>query len=462
MTTPATVSAREIAAQIRLGRRSAAALVDGYLDRIEATNGAISHDGGPDDINAWVRVYSERAQRHAREIDSRTVHPGGGWLAGVPLGIKDVISIDNAPATASSRRIPVRDTAPPAEVWRRLASAGAIPLGHTHTHEFAAGPTTDQCANPWDRTRSAGGSSGGSAAAVAAGMIPAALGTDTAGSIRLPAALCGITGFKPTLGSVPGTGVIPLGRSFDHVGPLALTAADCALIFDVCAGAADPGPIGKRDRTPRPLAGTVIALIGRPSPEGLHPDVADGLQRTADALRDLGATVTELDPPQPAPDVLTELTALLMTDIWRFHSSLRPHPAAYQADVAATVTQAATLAMPDDEYAAAQSRRSRVAAAWDAWFTGNRVDAILEPTCPIPAPVRGRRGDAHPERYRLLEFTSWWNYTGNPVVALPSGIGGTSRLPVSASLIGRRRGDRDVLQLAVDLQEVLPPTPLEL
>src|SRR6185312_3039299 len=161
---------------------------------------------------------------------ARSVEPGGP-LAGIPVGLKDLYAVAGKPLTASSRvldEVPARDC----EVWERLRAAGMILLGHLHTHEFAVGGTTDQTGNPWDLTRSPGGSSGGSAAALASGQVPAATGTDTAGSLRIPSACCGTSTIKPTRGLVSLRGIVPLSQTFDTAGPMARTLDDCTLLLE--------------------------------------------------------------------------------------------------------------------------------------------------------------------------------------------------------------------------------------
>src|SRR5262249_48534831 len=186
-------------------------------ERIRERDGTQSFEGDLESVNAWIRVYEEDALAAARRADGVK---DGGPLRGVPIGLKDLYGVAGRPLTASSR---VLDDVPgrSGEAWARLEGAGMILLGHQHTHEFAAGVTTDQVGNPWALARSAGGSSGGSAAALAAGMGPAALGTDTSGSLRIPSAMCGTSTIKPTRRLVPVDRVVPLVPSLDTAGPMA-------------------------------------------------------------------------------------------------------------------------------------------------------------------------------------------------------------------------------------------------
>ncbi len=224
VTNPADLGVVEAADLLARRALSARELVDACLARIEARDGAHSHEGDPASVNAWVRVYEEDARAAAARADERLARGDAPRLCGIPIGLKDLYAVAGKPLTASSRvldEVPARDC----DAWARLAAEGMVLLGHLHTHEFAAGGTTDQVGNPWALDRSAGGSSGGSAAALAARMTPAATGTDTAGSLRIPSALCGTSTVKPTRGTVPIRGIVPLASTFDHAGPMARTRA---------------------------------------------------------------------------------------------------------------------------------------------------------------------------------------------------------------------------------------------
>src|SRR4051812_366132 len=211
-TDPADLGALEAARELRARRLSARELLAAVLARIEARNGGPpTFDGAVDAVNAWARVYPEEAEAMARAADERLAREGEGapLLCGVPVALKDLYAVAGLPVTASSRMLEGNVASEDSVAWARLRAAGMVLVGHTHTHEFAFGGTTDQVGNPWDLARSAGGSSGGSAAALAARMVPAATGTDTAGSVRIPAAMSGISSIKATHGRVPIGGVRP-------------------------------------------------------------------------------------------------------------------------------------------------------------------------------------------------------------------------------------------------------------
>src|SRR3954469_10002999 len=200
-TAPADLGVLEAARELRARSLSAGELAAAVLARIEARNGgAPTFDGAPDAVNAWARVYAEEAEAMARAADERLAREGDGapLLCGVPVALKDLYAVEGLPLTASSRMLEGNVATEDCVAWARLRAAGMVLVGHTHTHEFAFGGTTDQVGNPWDVARSAGGSSGGSGAALAARMVPAATGTDTAGSLRIPAAMSRTSAVKPT------------------------------------------------------------------------------------------------------------------------------------------------------------------------------------------------------------------------------------------------------------------------
>jgi len=256
------------AAELLSSRRlSARELVGACLARIAERDGRRSFDGDASSVNAWLRVYEEEAREAAARADARLAAGGAPLLCGIPIGLKDLYAVEGLPLTASSRALdeePLRSC----DAWARLEAEGMVLLGHVHTHEFAAGGTTDQVGNPWDLARSAGGSSGGSAAALASRTTPAATGTDTAGSLRIPSALCGTATVKPTIGSVPIRGIVPLGPTLDHAGPMARSVADCEPLLAAMANVRPP-----EER--RPLRRVALS----PRIADLEPDVAENFER---------------------------------------------------------------------------------------------------------------------------------------------------------------------------------------
>ena len=470
-TDPADLGVLEAAALLRSRSLSAVELLNACQARIAARNGGDpTFDGAPDAINAWVRLYPELALELARAADERLAADpeGASPLCGIPLALKDLFAVRGLPVTASSRVLDGNVADADSAAWRRLRERGMVLLGHTHTHEFAAGGTTDQVGNPWAVDRSAGGSSGGSAAALAAGMAPAAIGTDTAGSVRIPAALSGVSSIKATYGRVPDDGCIPLAPSLDHVGPMARTVADCVPLMIALATepGADPDPafaglpVAPRPGA-RPLEGVRIAITDRPDAVDTEADVLDRLDDARHACQRLGAEVVEL---QAAPGVETEDSiTILFHDVWPYHSTLVDRADRYRASIREFVDIARRVHDPAS-YEAAQQRRASVAEGWSAWFAQHRVDALLEPTVPMTAPVRGDGydpGHLGGEGDPLIAFTATWNFTRFPVVTLSAGTGPRTGLPVGASLIGPPDAEPLLVQIAIDLQahELPPPRP---
>jgi len=434
----ADISVLDATSALDRGDASSRELVEACLARIRDADGVPSFDGDARSINAWVRVYEEDALAAAARADERRARGVVGPLCGVPVGVKDIYAIAGKPLTASSRvldHVPARDC----DAWARLEGAGMVLLGHLHTHEFAAGGTTDQVGNPWALERSAGGSSGGSAAARAARMTPAATGTDTAGSLRIPSAMCGTSTIKPTRGLVSIRGIVPLAPSLDHAGPMARTVADCEPLLAALAGV-DPS----RER--RPLRRVALS----PRIGDLDPDVADGLERALGHL-----DVVAVPPPDVALDLGRAPLDVLTAEMLVYHRRFDDRRDLYRPSVRGFLEYGEQRALTAAEYAATQFRRTEDAARWLEWLDEHRLDAILEPTLPIVARPRGRGYDEPFTDLAEISLTHYWNWTGFPVVALPAGVGRRSGLPVSVSLIGRPSADWDLLAAGAALQAKL-------
>ncbi len=455
---PANLGVREAAAALRARRLSSRELTEACLERIgERDGGAPSFDGAPDAINACARVYPELALEHARAADERLAGAGveAPPLCGIPLAVKDLYGIAGLPLTASSRVLEGYVAGRDAAVWARLRNQGMVPLGHTHTHEFAAGGTTDQVGNPHDLTRVAGGSSGGSAAALAARMAPAALGSDTCGSLRIPSACCGTSTIKPTRGWIPLDGVIPLSYTLDHAGPMARTVADCAVLLAGMAGSPEQLPPRARPG-PRPLAGVTVALTDRSSSIELDAEVAAALDRAVAAAASLGARVVELASPWTFD--WNDLSTVLFADVWTFHRGFSDRHGRYRPAIAEFV-EAARGFTDAQAYVEAQQRRARGTALWEDWFATGGVDLVLEPTLPIVPYARGDgydRGHAGGAGDPMIALTALWDMTGMPVGALPV------TWEAGVSLIAPGGHEASLLQVAIDLQEHrlgIPPAP---
>jgi aspartyl-tRNA(Asn)/glutamyl-tRNA(Gln) amidotransferase subunit A len=463
-TDPADLGVVEAAALLAERALSATELTGACLARIRERDGSHSHEGDPRSVNAWVRVYEEDALETAAMIDQARQGPAPlPSLAGVPIGLKDLYAVAGKPLTASSRLLddrPERDC----DVWGTLRSQGMILLGHLHTHEFAVGGTTDQVGNPWALDRSAGGSSGGSAAALAARMVPVATGTDTAGSLRIPSALSGTSTIKPTRGLVSLRGVVPLATSLDHAGPMARTLEDCALLLaampttDMGRPASSltgrpPEDLAPRRTGPKPLAGVRMAVSRRT--DGLDPDVADGLDAAIAHCKALGAELLALPPPPVELEIGDDFLDVLSPELLAYHRRFDGRRDLYRASLREWIDGAEARSVPAERYVAAQARRRELTAAFTMWLVEHRISALIEATVPCVAPLRGEGYDHAGSDYALISLTHTWDWTGSPVVALPSGVGSRSGLPVGISLIGRAGTDWHLLDIGIQLQTAL-------
>ncbi len=455
--TPADLGLLEASVELSAGRLSARELTEACLQRIEERNGGPpTRDGGPGQINAWVRVYPEVARAQAAEADRRRRVEGAAApaLCGIPLAVKDLYAVRGLPLTASSAVLEGHIADHDAVVWSRLHASGLVLLGHTHTHEFAAGGTTDQVGNPWALERTVGGSSGGSAAAVAAAMAPAALGSDTCGSLRIPSACCGTSTIKPTRGRLPLDGVIPLAYTLDHPGPIARSVADSSALLTAMAGAA-PTSLPLRPLRPRPgarpLAGLRIAVSQRVHELEIEAEVRTGFERALEACEELGAALVT-----PRPPVMldwNDLTVVLLSEAWAYHRRHRTLHHRYRPAIAEFV-EAASGFTDAQAYIAAQQRRARLTAAWEEWLLAH-ADLLIEPTLPVTPGVRGEgyeRGHAGGAGDPMIAFTALWDMTGMPVVAFPV-------TPfVGVSLVAPADREAVAIQAAIDLQAgPLPP-----
>jgi aspartyl-tRNA(Asn)/glutamyl-tRNA(Gln) amidotransferase subunit A len=459
---PADLGLLEASALLRARSLSSAELTDACLRRIAERNGGEpSFEGAPDAVNAWVRLYEDVAREQARAADSRLDSERGGapLVCGIPLAVKDLYGVSGLPLTASSRVLEGNVAGEDAEAWRRLRDRGMVLLGHTHTHECAAGGSTDQVGSPWAVDRVVGGSSGGSAAALAARMVPAALGSDTCGSLRIPSACCGTSTIKPTRGRIPLDGVIPLGASLDHAGPMARTIADSAALLAAMAedGPAltpqfpPPAPLGELPLSarsgPRPLEGTTIALTDRAADMPMDAEIVSALESARSACESLGARMVEL----PAAGTFDwhDLSIVLMSDVWAYHAQFADRHELYRPAIAEFV-EAAERFTDAQAYIGAQERRARGSADWERWFAGNGVDFVLEPTLPIVPHGRGpgyERGHTGGTGDPMIALTALWDMTGMPVASLPV------TWEASVSLIAPLGHEVPLTQAALDLQE---------
>ena len=437
---PADLGVLESAEALASRRLSSRELVDACLTRIAERDGSRTFDGAPDSVNAWVRVYGEQARDAAERADARLAAGDAPPLCGIPIGLKDLYAVAGVPLTASSRALdeePLRDC----DVWARLSAQGMVLLGHLHTHEFAAGGTTDQVGNPWNLARSAGGSSGGSAAALASWTTPAATGTDTAGSLRIPSAMCGTATVKPTLGSVPIRGIVPLGPTLDHAGPMARSVVDCEPLLAAMAGVRPPV-----DR--RPLRRVAVS----PRIATLDPDVAENFDRACALL-----PLVSVPPPPVRLDLGLDLLDVLCAGMLVYHRGLADRRPLYRPSTRGFLEHGEERAMTAEEYVALQEERAELRADWLDWLDAHEIDALVEPTVPIVARERGHGYDKPFTDVAEISLTHYWNWTGFPVVAFPSGVGSRSALPTGVSLIGAPGAEWDLLAAGAALEAELRP-----
>lgn len=395
--------------------------------------------------NAFVLVDEAGARAAARAVDEeRRRGVDRGPLHGIPISIKDLIDVAGQPTTAGSRVRRGHVATTDAPVVRRLREAGAVLIGKTNLHEFALGTTSEESAygpvrNPHDVARSAGGSSGGSAAAVATGMGVASIGTDTGGSIRIPAAACGVIGLKPSLGEVPTDGVVPLSKTLDHVGPLARTVEDAANVWAVLAGRPIPRIDQRRTFTLGALGGYFTAL--------LTADVRSAFEDALDRLRTCGVKV-EPRTVQGTDSIVDTYTNISLPEAAHWHApTLESRPTDYQAPVRERLERGRTIAAVS--YVRAMETREQLRAAVDAALDG--CDALVLPTLPIVAPLLGAvdvtmdLGETIPVRAAMLRLTQLFNVTGHPAISLPIESAG---LPVGMQLVGQRGGTEALISLA--------------
>lgn len=405
-------------------------------------------------VNAFVTVTADLAlQQAARATQDLLDGNSRGPLHGIPLAVKDLIDTAGVVSTSSSRvrehHIPDADAA----VVTTLFDAGMVMIGKTHTHEFAYGGVTPTTRNPWDLERIVGGSSGGSAAAVSYGGAPAALGTDTAGSIRIPASLCGVVGLKPTFGTVPRVGIASLSWSLDHVGPLTRTVTDAALMLTTMA-THDPQDPGSARRAPRDFTqgideGVAGLRIGVPTnffTERVDGETATAVQQAVDVLKDEGATLVPVEIAH-AEHLSAVITGIMMPEASNYHRiALRKTPELYTDEVRALLEVGETILATD--YIQALRFRQVMKTAWQHMM--RTIDVVIAPTVfttalPAEDPVHhwpdGTSETASVGYGRLSIPASLY---GVPALQVPCGVSG-SGLPIGMQIIGRPFDERTVL-----------------
>jgi aspartyl-tRNA(Asn)/glutamyl-tRNA(Gln) amidotransferase subunit A len=473
------VSARDIAAAVKSGETSAAAVLEEHLERI----GEIESD-----VHAFNLVLADEARRSAEAVDRQLAGGGDpGPLAGVPVALKDNLCTRGVPTTCSSRIL--EGWRPPydATVVRRLAGAGAIIIGKTNMDEFAMGSSTENSAfgptrNPRDTSKVAGGSSGGSAAAVAAGFAPLALGSDTGGSIRQPAALCGVVGAKPTYGLVSRYGLVAFASSLDQIGPFAADVTDAALLLDVisgpdpfdstCLGDSPPLAAGRLEAGVEGVRVGVVRELA--AAEGIASDVVARMSEAAEALGAAGAKVDEVSVPAAvyglsayyliAPAEASSNLARYdgvryglrvpgddVTDMY-----LHTRSAGFGPEVKRRImlgTYALSAGYYDAYYGKAQKVRTLILRDFEEAYRG--FDVLLAPTAPGTAFSLGAKTADPLTMYLNDVCTIPSNLAGHPAISVPFGTGDDG-LPVGVQVLAPALGETIMFQVASTLERLAP------
>ena len=438
-----------IAPKVAAGRVTSEKLTENCLATIAELNPK---------LNAFITVTADDALEAARHADKEIA--GGrcrGPLHGIPISLKDLIDQKGVRTSAGSllRKDHVADDDAP--VTRRLRDAGAVFVGKTNLHEFAFGTTTEDSGfglarNPHDPNRSPGGSSGGSAIAVATGMSLGTVGTDTGGSIRIPAAACGIVGLKPEWGSVSATGVVPLSRQLDHVGPLAACVADAWTIYNAIQ------PRGARvteTLDALPLAGLRFGMLSGYLFDRLDADVEDRVLASIDRLRSAGATLTEVTLPH-ADEIATIYLHLVFGDAAEYHApALESRPQDYTPNVRLRLEMARYVLAED--YIRALRGKVIITREVDRALHG--VDALVCPALAIPAPPIGAatvpvKHGSDSVRTLMLRCTQPFNLSGHPAIALPCGATALG-LPIGLQLVGHKGRTPALVQAALAVEAAL-------
>lgn len=462
---PADLSLVELLPLLERRQLAARELVEACIARVERLD---------PEIKAFERPTFDLALAGARSVDeARALGRPVGPLAGVPIVLKALFYTKGMPTTAGSKAL--EDFVPDydATVWARLQAAGMVLLGKVRMAEFAMSGDSSPCANPWDTIRSPGGSSGGSGAALAARMVPAALGTDTATSIRNPAAVCGVSGLKPTYGLCSRHGVIPVAWSLDHVGPMARRMADCAVLLQVMAGPdpADPtslqAAVPAYPTAPPPgLAGVRIGLPDRFFWEDIDAEVERVCREGVDRLAALGAEVVEVPAPPSTdevlghgpnlyggfdavldePDVFVKITLAEITSFHRRLAADRPHR--YSPEILANIKWGETVSAAD--YLDAQRLRSVWVRECRELFADQRLDALACPTVPTEPTYRV------PSQSFLtgvsFRLTKAFDLNGFPCLSVPVGLDNRG-LPVGLQLVTPPLEEPRLLSIAIALDE---------
>ena len=460
-------SIAQIAAQIRKGELSP-------VELIGATLGAI--DQCEPQLNAFITVFREESLESARRVEVEIRNGQDlGPLHGMPIALKDIIYVEGTRSTAGSNFFSAESPQFDAALVSKLRDAGAILIGKTNLHEFAFGVTTENphfgaTANPWDTSRVPGGSSGGSAAAVVAGCCAGALGSDTGGSIRIPAAVCGHVGLKPTYGCISVHGVFELAQSLDTVGPMCRYVHDVALMMNTLAGY-DPRDVHSENQPvpdyteglDQPIRGRRAGVPKQHFFDNLDPEVERIVREAIKVLEGLGVEIVELD--LPSAEAGHEVTLTLLTaEAGQFHQQrLAAHREDYGIDVRELLEDGLALSAAD--YVNAVRVREIVRREFVGAF--EKVDCIVSPTAPIPAPLRSTHdlsggSESNRIRPRLTRNTRLINLLGLPSISVPCGFAQVENsdspegLPVGLQITGPWWSEKTLLHIAHAYERATP------
>jgi aspartyl-tRNA(Asn)/glutamyl-tRNA(Gln) amidotransferase subunit A len=441
----------ELAEELRMRRISPVELTRACLEAIEARNPS---------LNAFITVTAESALEQARLAEQEIMR--GGWrgpLHGIPIGLKDLIDTAGIPTTAASElykhRVPIQS----ADVVHQLEKAGAVFLGKQNLHEFAYGGSSvisafGEVHNPWNEACIAGGSSGGSAAAVSAGLGYGAIGTDTAGSIREPAALCGVVGLKPTYGRVSTQGVIPLSESLDHVGPIAANVADVTVLFRTVAAGDGVPPSNFLKAWDNSRSKLRVGVPRSFFFDDLDPEVAHAVDKALEVLKSLTSDLREL---ALAPDNDRTVQA---AEAYAFHAaSVAKSPELYQPETLRRIKTGEKITAGEYQRKRAELdvERDKIRSIFET------IDVIVTPTTPIPAPsiaeLKENPEVLRPRELRLLRNTRPFNVWGLPAISIPCEFT-KDRLPIGLQIAGPPGREDILLKFAYAYEAAIPRTRL--
>ena len=418
-----------------------------------------------DRYRPFIAITKQLARQQAKRVDEQIAQGKQLPLAGVPFAVKDLIDVQGIPTTAGSDAFRQNIARADATVVRRLVQAGGVLLGKLNLHECAFGFTGENevfgnCRNPWNAERITGGSSSGSAVAIALGICAMTLGSDAGGSVRLPAAFCGLTGLKPTYGRVSCAGGMPLSWTMDHIGSVTRTAEETAAVLNLLAGkdAPDEASAEKpvpdfREQLNMPVEGMRIGIPRKWFFDALQPEVEQAIDRAIEKLVAMGARTVELELPH-MHEVLGAHRQIIFSEAASFYQPyLQDRAERFTAEIRTNLLSG--LFIPAVDYLKAQRVRRLVCAAWKQVF--EQVDCLVTPTVPIVAPKFGQQtariaGREIPLVRACLDLSLPFNFSGHPAISIPCGFS-PAGLPVGLQLVGRLWAESTILRVAHQYQQ---------